>query len=108
MGQASYPYRVKNCSGGHALREQLGWRMGWQGGLAHGVGGVFAGVSGALASSNIPAHGHGFGPVDFILFGAFLPIAFVACGLRSKRSYLRATVWLAEERPASREEERRP
>src|SRR5436305_4112872 len=81
--------------------------MGWRVGLAHGVGAVFAAVSGALASANIPGASHGFGKVDFILFGAYLPIAFVACGLRSAHSYKRATVWLEENRPPTHEEQRR-
>src|SRR2546423_8092499 len=81
--------------------------MGWRVGPAHLVGALFAAVSGALASANIPGHGHGFGPVDFILFAVYVPASGVACGLRSTRSYKRATVWLGEERPPTREEQRR-
>jgi adenylate cyclase len=97
---------MKNCSGGNALREQLGVRMGWRVGPAHLVGALFAAVSGSLASANIPGHGHGFGAVDFILFAAYVPISGVACALRSTKSYKRATVWLGEERPPTREEQR--
>jgi adenylate cyclase len=97
---------VKNCSG-HELREQLGIRMGKRVSVAHVVGAVFAVVSGSLASANIPGHGRGFSKVDFILFAVYLPLSGVACGLRSMRSYKRATAWLAEDRPPTREEQRR-
>src|SRR3954467_1309582 len=107
MGQPSYPYRVKDCSGGNELRERLGWRMGKWVSLANLVGALFAAVSGALASANIPGHGHGFGTVDFIVFAVYVPVSGVACGLRSTRSYKRATVWLGEERSPTREEQRR-
>jgi adenylate cyclase len=80
--------------------------MGKQVGLAHTVGAVFAVVSGALAASNIPGVGMTFGTLDLILFAVYFPVAFVACGLRSSRSYKRATTWLAEERPPTREEQR--
>jgi len=81
--------------------------MGWRVGPAHLVGAVFAAVSGALASANIPGHAKGFGTVDFILFAVYLPVSGVACSLRSDHMYKRATVWLAEERPPTREEQRR-
>lgn len=83
--------------------------MGKRVSLAHTVGALFAAVSGALAAANIPGKGPGigWGPIDFILFGVYVPVAFVACGMRSTRSYKRATVWLGEERPPTREEQRR-
>src|SRR6058998_3328324 len=81
--------------------------MGWRVGPAHLVGAVFAAVSGALASANIPGHGHGFGTVDFILFAVYLPVSGVACAIRSDHMYRRATLWMAEERPPTREEQRR-
>jgi len=81
--------------------------MGKRVGLAHGVGAVFAAVSSALASANIRGQGAFSQPLDFAIFGAYLAIAFVACGLRSMHSYKRATVWLAQERPPTREEQRR-
>ncbi|MBV9040588.1 MAG: hypothetical protein JOZ68_06270, partial [Acidimicrobiia bacterium] len=68
---------------------------------------MFAAVSGALAASNIPGRGIGWSKVDFIIFGAYLPVAFVACGLRSAHSYKRATVWLGENRSPTRDEQRR-
>ena len=40
---------MKKRSGGNALRQQLGRRMGWRVGPAHLVGAIFAAVSGALA-----------------------------------------------------------
>src|SRR5438132_6609126 len=107
MGRPSYLYKVKNCSGGNELREKLGLRMGWRVGPAHLVGAIFAAVSGALASANIPGHGPGIGPVDFILFAVYLPVASVACSFRSKHMYIRATVWLAEERAPTVREQRR-
>ncbi|MBV8161172.1 MAG: adenylate/guanylate cyclase domain-containing protein [Acidimicrobiia bacterium] len=68
---------------------------------------MFAVVAGALASANIPGRGIGFGALDFIVFGAYMPIAFVACGVRSERRYRRATVWLGEDRPPTGDERRR-
>ncbi|MBV9411406.1 MAG: hypothetical protein JO148_07405, partial [Acidimicrobiia bacterium] len=97
---------MKPCAG-QDLREQLGWRMGKRVGLANAVGAVFAVVSGALASRGIPGAGGGFSSVDFALFALYVPVAFVACGLRSMRSYKRATTWLGEERSPTREEQRR-
>ncbi|MBV8983903.1 MAG: adenylate/guanylate cyclase domain-containing protein [Acidimicrobiia bacterium] len=97
---------MKSCPGPE-LRQKLAWREGARVGLAHGVGAVFAAVSGALAASNIPGRGIGWSKVDFIIFGAYLPVAFVACGLRSAHSYKRATVWLGENRSPTRDEQRR-
>src|SRR5438270_7505426 len=81
--------------------------MGKRVSLAHAVGAVFAAVSGGLAAANIPGKGVGFGPSDIAVFGVYLPVAFVTCGLRSKRSYKRATEWLGENRPPPRLEQRR-
>jgi adenylate cyclase len=80
--------------------------MGKRVGLAHTVGAVFAVISGALAASNIPGSLK-FGAVDIVIFSLYFPLAFVGCGMRSTRSYKRATTWLAEERPPTREEQRR-
>jgi adenylate cyclase len=81
--------------------------MGRQVALAHFCGSIFAGVAGGLASANIPGHGIGFGKIDFIFFVAYLPLAFVLCGLRSKHTFMRATRWLEEERSPTPEEQRR-
>jgi adenylate cyclase len=95
------------CSNDQELQARLGWAMGKRVSLAHLVGAVFAAVAGALAAANIPGKGIGWTRVDFILFAVYLPVSGVACGVRSMRSYKRATVWLSEERPPSREEQRR-
>jgi adenylate cyclase len=89
------------------LQQHLGARMGLRVGTAHVVGAVFAAVSGALAAANLPGESIGFRTSDFIVFGLYLPLAFVGCGLRSMRSYYRATNWLAEDRTPTREEQRR-
>jgi adenylate cyclase len=81
--------------------------MGKRVSLAHLVGAAFAVVSGALASRGIPGAGGGFSSVDFALFAIYLPVSGVTCGIRSMRSYKRATLWLAEERPPTPEEQRR-
>jgi adenylate cyclase len=81
--------------------------MGWREGVGHLSGAMFAAVAGALASANIPGHGVGFGNVDEIALVTYLPLAMVVCGARSKRVYLRATVWLAEDRLPTVEEQRR-
>ena len=81
--------------------------MGKRVSLAHLVGALFAVVSGGLASRGIPGAGGGFGSVDFILFAAYLPVSGVACGIRSMRSYKRATLWLGEGRQPTRDEQRR-
>ncbi|MBV9412932.1 MAG: adenylate/guanylate cyclase domain-containing protein [Acidimicrobiia bacterium] len=96
---------MKPCAG-QDLREQLGWRMGRRVGLANAVGAVFAVVSGALASRGIPGAG-GFGSTDIGVFALYVPVAFVACGLRSMRSYKQATTWLGEKRSPTRDEQRR-
>src|SRR5437868_13714633 len=89
------------------LREHLGWRMGKRVSLPHAVGAVFAAVSGGLAAANIPGKGVGFGPIGIAVFGVYLPVAFVTCGLRTKRSYKRATEWRGENRPPTRLEQPR-
>jgi adenylate cyclase len=76
-------------------------------GAAHFVGALFAGASGALVSANIPGHGVGFGTIDIVFFVSYLPIAMVLCGIRSDRSYKRATTWLGEERSPTLAEQRR-
>src|SRR4051812_33542697 len=81
--------------------------MGKRVALAHLCGAIFAAVSGALAGANIPRHGVGFGPLDFAVFIAYVPISGVLCGLRSKRTYMRATCWLDEDRGPAPEEQRR-
>ncbi|MBV8305253.1 MAG: HAMP domain-containing protein [Acidimicrobiia bacterium] len=98
---------MKGCPGDAALQAQLGWRMGKRVVLAHGVGVVFATVSGVLAAANIPGVSTGFGPVDLLASAIYLPLAFTACGWQSVRSYRHATAWLAEGRPPTREEQRR-
>lgn len=81
--------------------------MGKRVGLAHGVGAVFAAVSGMLVSANIPGHSFAFDRVTLAAFAIYLPISFVACGRRSIHSFKRATKWLGEERAPTREEQRR-
>ncbi|MBV8385326.1 MAG: hypothetical protein JO155_00900, partial [Acidimicrobiia bacterium] len=78
---------MKPSSEGAALQAELGWRMGKRVSVAHLVGAVFAVVSGALASANIPGKGIGLGRLDLIVFGIYLPISFLVCGWRSMRSY---------------------
>ena len=89
------------------LREQLGWHMGWRVGLAHAVGAVFAVVSGGLTATNIPTGRIAFGALDAIVFAIYLPVSFIACGLRSTHSYKHATEWLAEDRSPTPDEQRR-
>jgi len=98
---------VKSRATGPVLREQLGWRMGWRVGLAHAVGAVFAVVSGGLTATNIPTGRVAFGAIDAIVFAIYLPVSFIACGLRSTHSYKHATEWLAEDRSPTPDEQRR-
>jgi adenylate cyclase len=81
--------------------------MGSRVSLAHAVGAVFAVVSGGLAAANLPGQSLGLRTSDFIVFGVYLPVAFLACGLRSMRRYNRATAWLGEDRAPTPEEQRR-
>jgi adenylate cyclase len=81
--------------------------MGKRVSLAHLVGALFAIVSGGLASRGIPGPGHGLTTFDLVVFAIYVPVSGVLCGLRSMHSYKRATVWLAEERSPTREEQRR-
>jgi adenylate cyclase len=87
------------------LAEKIGWRMGGRVGLAHGIGALFAGISGALTSANLP--GHTFGMADMVAFAIYVPIAFVACGFRCTYTYKQATCWMDEDRPPTPEEQRR-
>jgi adenylate cyclase len=81
--------------------------MGWRVGAAHLIGAVFAAVSGALAAANLPGENMGFRASDFIAFGLYVSVAFIACGWRSMRSFYGATGWLMEDRAPTREEQRR-
>jgi adenylate cyclase len=74
--------------------------------LANLAGAVLALVSGGLTAAGI--HGQrGIGPTDFIAFGAFAvvvtPLGFWYC----ERQCAKALAWLIEERPATRDEQRR-
>src|SRR4051812_33942274 len=74
--------------------------------LANLAGAALAVVSCALTAAGI--HGQsGIGPTDFIALGVFVAIVFPLGFWYGERTCGKAVAWMVDERPATREEQRR-